>query len=116
MRAAMRRRNMRNQPWEQKNGIILHMAKKSAKQSFGTGWVTTDEDERNIRHERAKTEKLSVRYLGGGSIAPFGDYEVSSQEGRIKKSYRVELRSLNDLVNSCSCPDFRKTDSAPAST
>ncbi len=84
------------------------MAKKSAKQSFGIGWVTTDEDERNIRHERAKTEKLSVRYLGGGSIAPFGDYEVSSQEGRIKKSYRVELRSLNDLVNSCSCPDFRK--------
>ena len=70
------------------------MAKKSAKQSFGTGWVTTDEDERNIRHERAKTEKMAVRFLGGGSVAPFGDYEVTSEEGRLKKSYRVELRSL----------------------
>lgn len=84
------------------------MTKKSKKQSFGTGWVTTDDDERNIRRERARTEKMSVRFLGGGSVAPFGDYEVASEDGGLEKSYRVELRSLNAPVNSCSCPDFGK--------
>ena len=85
---------------------VLNMTKKSKKQSFGTGWVTTDDDERNIRRERARTEKMSVRFLGGGSVAPFGDYEVASEDGGLEKSYRVELRSLNAPVNSCSCPDF----------
>ena len=84
------------------------MQKKSKKQSFGTGWVTTDEDERNIRRMRAATEKMSVRLLGDKSIAPFGDYEVVSEEGRLKKSYRVEFRALDDYINSCSCPDFQK--------
>ena len=84
------------------------MHKKSKKQSFGTGWVTTDEDERNIRKMRAETEKMSVRFLGDKAAAPFGDYEVASEEGRLKKSYRVELRALDDSINSCTCPDFRK--------
>ena len=83
-------------------------AKKEKKQSFGTGWKTTDEDERNLRRMRAEVEKMSVRSVGDKSIAPFGDYEVISEEGRLKKSYRVELRSFNDLSNTCSCPDFQK--------
>lgn len=84
------------------------MQKKSRKQAFGTGWVTTDEDERNIRKMRAATAKMSVRFLGEKSIAPFGDYEVASEEGRLKKTYRVEFRALDGYINSCSCPDFQK--------
>ena len=70
--------------------------------------MTTDEDERNLRRMRAETEKMSVRFLGDKAIAPFGDYEVASEEAGLKKSYRVEFRSLRNCLNTCSCPDFRK--------
>lgn len=84
-------------------------ARKQKKPSFGVGWVTTDEDERDLRRYRAEIEPMTVRCVGGKSIAPFGDYDVISVEGRQKKSYRVELRSLTKLSNTCSCPDFRKS-------
>ena len=84
-------------------------ARKQKKPSFGVGWVTTDEDERNLRRYRAEMEPMTVRFVGDKSIAPFGDYDVISVEGRDKKSYRVELRSLTKLLNTCSCPDFRKS-------
>lgn len=83
--------------------------RKQKKPSFGIGWVTTDEDERNLRRYRAETEPMTVRSVGDRSIAPFGDYDVISMEGRQKKSYRVELRSLTNCTNTCSCPDFRKS-------
>ena len=78
------------------------------KQSFGVGWVTTDADERNIRRLRAETENMSVRFLGDNSTAPFGDYEVASADSGVGNSYRVELRSLEEPINTCSCPDFIK--------
>ena len=83
--------------------------RKQKKPSFGVGWVTTDEDERNLRRFRAETEPMTVRFAGDKSIAPFGDYHVISMEGREKKPYRVELRSLTKFSNTCSCPDFRKS-------
>ena len=83
--------------------------RKQKKASFGVGWVTTDEDERNLRRYRAEIEPMTVRFVGDKTIAPFGDYDVISMEGRQKKSYRVELRSLTKLSNTCSCPDFRKS-------
>ncbi len=83
--------------------------RKQKKPSFGVGWVTTDEDERNLRRFRAETEPMTVRFVGDKSIAPFGDYDVISVEDRQKKSYRVELRSLTKFSNTCSCPDFRKS-------
>ena len=60
-------------------------ARKQKKPSFGVGWVTTDEDERNLRRFRAETEPMTVRFAGDKSIAPFGDYHVISMEGREKK-------------------------------
>ena len=86
----------------------MKKSKKEKKPAFGTGWVTTDEDERGIRKMRAQTERMSVRFNGPKEIAPFGDYEVTSEDGRLRKTYRVELRSLENFANSCSCPDFRK--------
>ena len=74
-------------------GIIFNMkkAKKERKPVFGTGWVTTDEDERGIRKLRAQTERMSVRFNGSKEIAPFGEYEVTSDEGRLRKTYRVVI-------------------------
>lgn len=93
-------------------GIICKMKSKmkskKKKPSFGTGWVTTDDEERALRRYRAEIEGMTVRFLGEKSLAPFGDYEVASCEGRKNASYRVELRSLERFSNTCSCPDFQK--------
>ncbi|MBO7684252.1 MAG: hypothetical protein J6T51_05970 [Kiritimatiellae bacterium] len=55
------------------------MQKKAKKQTFGTGWVTTDEDERNIRKVRAETEKMSVRFVGDKTAARFAYVRVATQ-------------------------------------
>ena len=93
-------------------GIIREMKRNSTskkkKPSFGTGWVTTDDEERALRRYRAEIEGMTVRFVGEKDLAPFGDYEVASCEGRKNASYRVELRSLERFSNTCSCPDFLK--------
>ena len=80
------------------------MAKK-----IGNGWVTTDEDERALRRERAGDEPMSLTPLGFDNGTVFRDYEVSntSSDG-VARAYLVELRSLDMPVNTCNCPDFQK--------
>ena len=68
----------------------------------GVGWRTTDADEVERRRRRAATEELSVRPTDPGGVI-YGGYLVESAEGR---SYRVELRSLDEAINACDCPDY----------
>ena len=62
-----------------------------------TGWNTTDEDEINVRKQRAKNSKFEIVKLHRGKDI-FSDYRVNN--------YKVEIRSLDDYINSCSCLDF----------
>jgi len=63
-----------------------------------TGWKTTDEDERLVRRKRAKSGDFKIeKHSKKADI--FDTYSVNDK-------YTVELRSLDDEINSCSCPDF----------
>ena len=72
------------------------------------GWMTTDADERLIRRERAKVEPMRVKAMEGKEAGAFQSYMVSHAEGRQTDSYQVEIRALNEPINTCSCPDFAK--------
>lgn len=68
------------------------------------GWLSTDEDEIQVRRFRAATELMDIQGLDKGE----GYY--SSFAVRAKSTlnpYRVEIRSLDRHENTCSCPDFR---------
>jgi len=67
------------------------------------GWRTTDEDEIERRRLRAAKEAFEIQPLEPRE-GFFGDYLVLSPSGG---SYEVEIRSLDELTNSCDCPDFR---------
>jgi superfamily II DNA or RNA helicase len=54
------------------------------------------------RRERARAEILKIANKGSHPV--FSLFEVSSVS---KKSYRVEIRSLDELQNSCTCPDYK---------
>ncbi|MBI5841146.1 MAG: DEAD/DEAH box helicase [Chloroflexi bacterium] len=54
------------------------------------------------RRERARAEILKI--VNKGDHPVFSLFEVSSIS---KKSYRVEIRSLDELQNSCTCPDYK---------
>ncbi len=54
------------------------------------------------RRERARAEILKI--VNKGSHPVFSLFEVSSVS---KKSYRVEIRTLDELQNSCTCPDYK---------
>ena len=68
-----------------------------------TGWISTDEEEIKRRQWRGRTEidQVSVADNAG---EPFCDYLVKSSSG---SSYVVELRSLTERINTCSCHDFQ---------
>lgn len=67
-----------------------------------TGWATTDEDERKRREQRGRdATDISVKALER-SLAPLGRYLVESGD----QHYSVEMRHLDQPVNTCSCPDF----------
>ena len=54
------------------------------------------------RRERARVEILKI--VNKGSHPVFSLFEVSSVS---KSTYRVEIRSLDELQNSCTCPDYK---------
>lgn len=65
--------------------------------------MTTDIQEQiERRRERARAEILKI--VNKGNHPVFSLFEVSSVS---KKSYRVEIRSLDELQNSCTCPDYK---------
>ena len=65
------------------------------------GWNTTDENEIDFRKKRAQKEQFEITNLDKRK-GEFATYEVKSK-GR---GYTVELRSIDENINSCSCPDF----------
>jgi superfamily II DNA or RNA helicase len=54
------------------------------------------------RRERAREEILKIANKGSHPI--FSQFEVKSVSGR---AYRVEIRSLDEMQNSCTCPDYK---------
>lgn len=54
------------------------------------------------RRQRAQEEILKVANRGSHPL--FSQFEVKSVSGR---SYRVEIRSLDELHNTCTCPDYK---------
>jgi hypothetical protein len=67
------------------------------------GWHTSDDHEINLRRWRGRTEILSVKALEPDHPY-FGTFRAQSVSGG---SYEVEIRSLNELTNSCGCIDYR---------
>ena len=67
-----------------------------------TGWITTDIEEIEKRRLRGQTEPMKIHSLNEENT-PFSAYTVSTSSS----SYTVEIRSLDDLTNSCNCPDFQ---------
>ena len=67
------------------------------------GWSTTDEQEVEIRRWRGRTEIGAIEPLEAGEPV-FGTFRVRSETGG---SYDVEIRSLDQRLNSCSCIDHR---------
>jgi SNF2 family DNA or RNA helicase len=71
------------------------------------GWDTTDTDEINRRKLRGQqTEELLLQPLE--SHAYFGSFLVHSKQNATK--YLVEIRSLDNYINSCECPDYRSNN------
>jgi superfamily II DNA or RNA helicase len=66
-------------------------------------WRTTDEEEIELRRERAREEQPRIRNLEP-EWQIFSRFEVISKSGM---TYSVELRSLANRLFSCTCTDFR---------
>jgi len=56
------------------------------------------------RAERAKTEKMVLKAIGGNGV--WADYTITNRSSG--KSYRVALRGWERGESYCSCPDFKK--------
>ena len=63
---------------------------------------TDIQDQIERRRERARAEILKIANKGSHPV--FSQFEVKSISGR---NYRVEIRSLDELQNSCTCPDYK---------
>jgi hypothetical protein len=67
------------------------------------GWKTSDEEQIELRRWRGRTEIGAVEPLEPRAPV-FSSFRVSSESG---SSYDVEIRSLDEHVNSCGCIDHR---------
>jgi hypothetical protein len=67
------------------------------------GWSTTDAEEIALRQWRGRTEISAVESLEPRQPI-FGTFRVRSDSGSI---YEVEIRSLDQQINSCGCIDHR---------
>jgi hypothetical protein len=98
---------MKAQEKENRNKRQHPLAGKARSRQPGLGgWHSTDELEIARRRWRAEVEQIEIKALSGKDRY-YGDYSIRS--GRDSSSpYRVEIRSLSALDNSCNCPDHRK--------
>ena len=67
------------------------------------GWNTTDEEEIALRRWRGRTEVTALEALEPKQ-AIFGTFRIRSESG---SSYEIEIRSLDQHINSCGCIDHR---------
>ncbi len=68
-----------------------------------TSSQSVEEQEMNIRLERAEKTPFHITILENSDF-PFSNYEVVSATNI---RYHVEIRSLQEKINSCSCPDYK---------
>lgn len=71
-------------------------------------WLTSDEQERGVRRNRALTEAMKVTNKSPGEPVFSVFIVATADEADIPQMYDVEIRSLIDDVNTCACPDFDK--------
>ncbi len=65
------------------------------------GWRSSDQDEIERRRQRGAIEPFRIATVATAH-AFFGDYRIRSDTGG---TYEVEIRSLNEALNACGCPD-----------
>ncbi len=74
---------------------------KNQSQPSFQGWNTSDEDETERRRQRGAIETCRIKPVTDEHTF-YGDYQLHSNNGG---HYLIEIRSLNEPVNSCNCPD-----------
>ncbi|WP_177420361.1 DEAD/DEAH box helicase [endosymbiont of Lamellibrachia barhami] len=77
--------------------------KKSQRLARPSGWSTSDADEIERRRLRGLNEPSRIESQAQDDNF-FGVYQVDSNN---EQTYRVEIRSLAEPINSCDCPDHR---------
>lgn len=70
--------------------------------SVGRGWRTTDAEEIEQRRRRGREGAFVITPLEPRHRV-FGTFSVGSGTAR---AYTVEIRSLEERINSCNCPDY----------
>jgi SNF2 family DNA or RNA helicase len=65
--------------------------------------LTSNDDELEFREKRGRNEDMRIEPLQKHHF-PFVSYSIQGQTGI---NYTVEIRSLSNKINSCSCPDFQ---------
>jgi ERCC4-related helicase len=75
----------------------------STRRAKPTGWLTSDADEIERRRLRGLDEPIEIEPETPGD-GFFGVYRSHSDGGQ---TYRIEIRSLTETINTCSCPDHR---------
>lgn len=85
----------------QTNSPSYHRKKSAPLKLRTQGWITTDDDEILRRRLRGQQDGFRVRPLGSTQTI-FSEYTVRAGDGA---GYVVELRSITDPINSCTCPD-----------
>jgi len=71
--------------------------------ALSPGWLTSDADEVERRCRRAAAETFKIKSLDDPKEL-FGLYRIGSGTDN---TYQVEIRALNEPINSCDCPDHR---------
>ncbi|MFA6714122.1 MAG: DEAD/DEAH box helicase [Victivallales bacterium] len=80
----------------------------SKKLKKSRSWLTDDNYEIELRKNRMLEETMRLTPVESGNTSIFKDYLVARTDNEEVFEYRVELRSLKENINTCSCPDFRK--------
>jgi hypothetical protein len=81
--------------------------KSKEKKLKSSGWLTTDDYELELRRQRVKDEPMRVTPLTQDKT-PYKDYLVARFDEEHNTEYLVELRSVSERINTCTCPDFKK--------
>jgi superfamily II DNA or RNA helicase len=65
---------------------------------------TYDPIQTQIERRRQRAKEEIARLVNCGSHIAFSEFEVTSTS---KRTYHVQIRSLTELTNSCTCPDYQ---------
>jgi superfamily II DNA or RNA helicase len=92
-----------SKPTSSARGKSKRSAKAVLDRKASPGWLTSDEDEISLRIWRGRTEGIEVVALEP-QYGFFGAFRSRSASGG---QYEVEIRSLEERINSCGCIDHR---------